>query len=106
MFRLLRLSVRLVAHRSIVAHIAMSTAVTGVGITIVTDSIAFPVTVGTAASAGHLEFGALVPELTAPASLSISCRSPSLQSRLPRARCVTEHGLRCSQHRSPLKERM
>jgi hypothetical protein len=51
MFRLLLWSVRSGTHRFIAVLFVMSMAATGVVITIVTDSIAFPVSVGTAASA-------------------------------------------------------
>jgi len=56
MFRPLLWSVRSGTHRSIAVRIVMNMAVTGVVITIVTDSIAFPVTVGTVASAGSPVF--------------------------------------------------
>jgi hypothetical protein len=56
MFRLLRWSVRSDARRSIAVLIVMSVAATGAVITIVTDSIAFPVSVGTAASLSPSRF--------------------------------------------------
>ena len=67
MFRLLRWSVRGGTRRSIVGHIVMNMAATGAAITIVTDSIAFPVNVGTVGSAGQVLQGhavGLVPNAT------------------------------------------
>ena len=56
MFRLLLWSVRSGMHRCIAVLIAMNMGATGVATTIVTDSIAFPATVGTGARAPQASF--------------------------------------------------